>query len=292
MLCKVVNRISSKGRFLTSLTMSGLSFVPENKYSKVPEKAPGRLYMVGEVGKMRFVDRANQDGWYTRFDAATGEFTQLDGKFSDYTEKFPYAASSSATSRSGAPAIGSSRAAMDSGRAAMDSSRVTGRSKKQSYDEDENSKEESTSRRGGLDLSSLQYASPRDEDAYSDRPSVRNMRTMAELAELTGKKNALSKKLKSIDAAIEADKQKYIPNYQMSPCGLMAARKSPAVKHVMRSTRKKTFYRTPGGQVIYYPGIFILDLLYYWYPMVNFIIRNKLIFLILFFDELHYFSII
>ena len=81
--------------------MPGLSFVPANKYSTVPEKAPGRLYTVGEVGKMKYVNRANKDGWYTRFDAATGAYSQLDGKFSEYTIKYPYdAVSSSICSRS------------------------------------------------------------------------------------------------------------------------------------------------------------------------------------------------
>ena len=46
---------------------------------------------------MKYVNRADRDGWYTRFDAATGAFCQLDGKFSEYTIKYPYQAASSST---------------------------------------------------------------------------------------------------------------------------------------------------------------------------------------------------
>ena len=233
--------------------MPGLSFVPANKYSTVPEKAPGRLYTVGEVGKMKYVNRANKDGWYTRFDAATGAYSQLDGKFSEYTIKYPYdAVSSSICSRSD-PENESERV----------SSKTT---RSENENEKGNLRRSSSHGLDDLDLTSLQFSSPRD-DTYSSSDRVSTGRIRTDLVELAEKKNRLNKKLQIVDAALEAERRKYLPNYALSPYGLMAAKKSPAQKTVLRSKRKKNFYRTPGGQVIYYPGllsyIFILTSLHH-----------------------------
>lgn len=215
--------------------MPGPAFVSEEKYPKVPEKAPGRLYMVGEVGKMKYVSRANEDGWYARFDAATGSFNQLNGKFSEFTTKYPYNA---------APTSTRSREAKNN------SCGVTRRTVGGTENEKTITEEESNSPMDGLDLSSLQSSSLRDKTCC-ERLSIGRIRT--DLVELAWKKNSLSKQLQIVDAALENEQQKYLANYALSPHGLMAARRFPAQKKVMQSKRKKTFYRTPGGQVIHYP---------------------------------------
>ena len=216
--------------------MPGLAIVPQKKYPKVPEKAPGRLYTVGEVGKLKYVNRADRDGWYTRFDAATGAFCQLDGKFSEYTIKYPYQAASSSTVSRGIE---------------NKEFRATGRSIKGIENGTSLCIEESIGQTDGLDLSSLQYSSSREE-TYREKFSLGRLRT--KLVELAEKKSRLSSQLQVVDASLEGERLKYLPNYALSPYGLMSAKRFPAKRKVIQSKRKKTFYRTPGGQVIYYPG--------------------------------------
>ena len=214
-----------------------------SKYSVVPCKAPGRLYFVGEVGKMKFVEKANREGWYNRFDAATGKFHQIEGRFSDYTTKYDFSSSPSSSARSESKYVPSVHVSRDRAAKLKD-----GESSFRPIEEfgqgGPSSRSQSSERAGDMDLSSLVY---KGDSPIRQQSTLDTVRAHTLLVELTDKKRSLNKRLQVVEAALEAERQKYLLDFSLSKNELMAAEKAPAKRHILR--RKKNSLHAHSGKL-------------------------------------------